>query len=222
MAVRMCVGVGPTAVVAVGACVGLGSAVGDGVAACVGEGSAVGDGGSCCVATGVSTVFSLVSGVDSTAHASSAAVINRPTASIARALGRAFCFGNPSLPQQSAAWTAPSPRRSGRDRFVCLRAGSGTSCVPGSVGYAVNPAMKEVGKVRIIAAMGNDWLDLTDGQPVEFYRVSDEAIDVLFEADDVETVVSGETPVVSVRAEGSRIELQFSKAVSEYRLRLDD
>ena len=69
--------------------------------------------------------------------------------------------------------------------------------------------------------MGNDWLELTDGQPVEFYRVSDEAIDELFEVDDVESVVNGETPIVTVRAEGSQLEVQISKTVSEYRLRLE-
>ena len=76
--------------------------------------------------------------------------------------------------------------------------------------------------MRIIAAMGNDWLELTDGQPVEFYRVSDEAIDELFEVDDVETVVCGEIPLVSVRVDGGQLEIQLSKAISEYRLRLDD
>ena len=41
--------------------------------------------------------------------------------------------------------------------------------------------------MKVIATMDNNWLDLTDGQPVEFYRVSDGAIDELFEVDDVET-----------------------------------
>ena len=75
--------------------------------------------------------------------------------------------------------------------------------------------------MRIIAAMGNEWLELTDGQPVEFYRVSDEAIDELFEKDDVASVVRGETPIVTVRSEGSQLEVQLSKTVSECRLRLE-
>ena len=69
--------------------------------------------------------------------------------------------------------------------------------------------------MKVIATMDNNWLDLTDGQPVEFYRVSDEAVDELFDKDDVETVVCGETPLVSVRVDGGQLEIQLSKAVSE-------
>ena len=74
--------------------------------------------------------------------------------------------------------------------------------------------------MKVISKMGRDWFDVTGGVPVELHEISDEGFDELFDRGDVESVVEGNTPELSVKAVRTELNVPPSGSVSGYRLRL--